>query len=154
MDEFGYKPEDIGRLVGKSRSHVANLLRLLQLPPPVQEMVDEGALSMGHARALIGVAEAEALARRIVAEGLSVRSVEDLVATHKSGSRSRARRAGARASEEDADIRALAETLSTLLGVKVALRHRPDGSGQLILHYKDVHQLDRLCRLLDPGEGF
>ena len=95
MDEFGYKPEDIGRLVGKSRSHVANLLRLLQLPPAVQELVDEGALSMGHARALIGVAEAEALARRIVAEGLSVRAVEDLVADRKgSGPRGRTRRAG------------------------------------------------------------
>ncbi len=155
MDEFGYKPDDIGRLVGKSRSHVANLLRLLQLPPAVQEMVDEGALSMGHARALIGVAEAEALAGRIVAEGLSVRSVEDLVAERKaSGAHGRTRRAGARASEEDADIRALAETLSTLLGTKVELRHRPDGSGRLVLHYRDVEQLDRLCRLLDPGEGF
>ena len=155
MDEFGYKPEDIGRLVGKSRSHVANLLRLLQLPPAVQELVDEGALSMGHARALIGVAEAEALARRIVAEGLSVRAVEDLVADRKgSGPRGRTRRAGSRATEEDADIRALAETLTTLLGVKVELRHRPDGGGRLILHYKDVIQLDRLCRLLDPGEGF
>ncbi len=154
MDEFGYKPEDIGRLVGKSRSHVANLLRLLQLPPAVQEMVDEGALSMGHARALIGVPDAERFARRIVSEGLSVRSVEDLVAGHKAGPRSQTQRAGTRAGEEDADIRALAETLSTLLGVKVELRHRPDGGGRLILHYKDVIQLDRLCRLLDPGEGF
>ncbi|GIX16121.1 MAG: chromosome partitioning protein ParB [Rhodothalassiaceae bacterium] len=154
IDEFGYGTEEVGRLVGKSRSHVANLLRLLQLPQAVQEMVEEGALAMGHARALVGVPDAEFLARRIAAEGLSVRAVEDLAAGAKAAGGGRRGRARRRRVVDDPDIRDLAETLGRLLGTRVDIRHRPDGGGRLVLHYRNIEQLDRFCRMLDPGRGF
>ncbi len=154
IDEFGYGTEEVGRLVGKSRSHVANLLRLLQLPQAVQEMVEEGALAMGHARALVGVPDAEFLARRIAAEGLSVRAVEDLAAGAKAAGGGRRGRARTRRVVDDPDIRDLAETLGRLLGTRVDIRHRPDGGGRLVLHYRNIEQLDRFCRMLDPGRGF
>lgn len=144
--EFGHSQEALARLVGKSRSHVANLMRLLDLPVAVQGAVMEGRLTMGHARALIGVEDAETMARLIEDKGLSVRAVEKLAQKAKG----KAPRGGiARASDvRDADISALEHHLADILGVKVQIGHRADGGGVLTLQYSTLDQLDMLCQRL------
>ncbi|RMF14924.1 MAG: ParB/RepB/Spo0J family partition protein [Alphaproteobacteria bacterium] len=155
IEEFGHSAEEIGRVVGKSRSHVANLLRLLKLPEEVREMVNEGALSMGHARALVGLDNALELARQTVAHGLSVRALEALVAAEKENLRpAKNKRRPSPAAAKDADTRALETTLEQALGLKADIRHRCDGSGELRLHYRDLEQLDELCRRLQGEDGF
>ncbi|MEM7694851.1 MAG: ParB/RepB/Spo0J family partition protein [Pseudomonadota bacterium] len=145
MDEFGHRQEDLAKLIGKSRSHVANTLRLLSLPPSIRASVAEGALSAGHARALVGVAGAEALADEVIRRGLSVRATEALVAAataEKEATRQR------RAPAESADTRALAKRLSTRLGLAVALSHKADDSGVLTIKYSSLDQLDDVCKRL------
>jgi ParB family chromosome partitioning protein len=143
IGEFGLKQDSVAQLVGKSRSHVANTLRLLNLPTRVREMVQAGTLSAGHARALLGAADPERLATIVAAKGLSVRQTEALAAaTPRDPS---ARRAAAR----DPDLAALERRLTERLGLKVAIR--PDGKGgQVTITYRDLDQLDGLLRLLDP----
>lgn len=143
IGEFGLKQDSVAQLVGKSRSHVANMLRLLNLPTRVREMVQAGTLSAGHARALLGAADPERLATIVAAKGLSVRQTEALAAaTPRDPS---ARRAAAR----DPDLAALERRLTERLGLKVAIR--PDGKGgQVTITYRDLDQLDGLLRLLDP----
>lgn len=147
--DFGHSQEALAALVGKSRSHVANLLRLLDLPDDVQALVVEGALSMGHARALIGHADALALARRVVAEGLSVRAVEALV--RRPSPDNRARRSSV-PKAQDADIAAVERHLSELLGVPVAIHYKGSGAGALTLAFASLDQLDMLCQRLS-GES-
>lgn len=145
MDEFGHKADALGKLIGKSRSHVANLLRLLSLPDPVQAMVVEGRLSPGHARALIGSSDPEALARMVERMGLSVRATEDMVARLERPSRPAKPR---REVEDDPNTRALVRRLSDRLGLEVDLAHRKDESGTLTIRYSTLDQLDAVCRLL------
>lgn len=145
-DELGHSTEAIGRMTGKSRPHIANLLRLLELPATVQAMVADGTLGMGHARALIGVPDAEALARKVVSEGLSVRAVESLVRQRKGGDGRGRRARPARAN--DADIAALETHLADLLGLGVRITHKGDGAGTLTLDYSSLDQLDMLCQRL------
>ena len=134
--------EDVAEVVGKSRSHVANALRLLQLPAPVQALVRAKRLSAGHARALVGAPDAEGLARRIVEEGLNVREAEAL---GRGGAPARPRsRPGAR---QTPDTLALQRDLSELLGLKVQIADR-DGAGELRISYATLEQLDDLCRRL------
>lgn len=147
--DFGHNAEGIGKLVGKSRSHIANLLRLLELPDEVQTLVGQGALTMGHARALIGHPEAAALARKVIAEGLSVRAVEALV--RRPGDR-RPARAGAAPQAHDADIAAVERHLAELLGVAVAIHYKGAGAGALTLGFATLDQLDMLCQRLS-GES-
>jgi ParB family chromosome partitioning protein len=148
IDEFGHTQDALGKLVHKSRSHVANLLRLLDLPTPVQRHVIEGSLSMGHARALIGAPDPAALARRVIDEGLSVRDTEKLARAAKP----RARGAGERRDAGgDADIGALEHQLGDLLGLKVRINHGARG-GTLSLAYTTLDQLDMVCQRLS-GEG-
>lgn len=150
MDRFGHTQEKLAEVLGKSRSHIANLLRLLNLPPAVIEMVEQGSLSSGHARALITADDPLALARKVVAQGLSVRATEALVksAAARSSEPDQSRRPSPSA-EKDADTRALESDLSAATGMKVTLAHKPGGeAGQLTLHYLSLEQLDDLCRKL------
>lgn len=139
-EEFGHTQEALAGAVGKSRSHVANTLRLLSLPAALHQMLDDGRLSAGHARALIGQPEAERLAQLVVAGALSVRETEALV-------RRAARPAGQPASSRPADPHAaeIARQLSTKLGLDVQLQPRARG-GSLTIRYRDLAQLDALLR--------
>ena len=143
--QFDYGPAEIARVVGKSRSHVANTLRLLNLPKSVQRYLIEGKLTAGHARALLAHDNPEALARAIVAKGLSVREVEALVQEGASArgkpSRARPRRV------KDADTAALEKRLSDALGLVVEIVQRGSG-GELRIRYKNFEQLDAVARKL------
>lgn len=145
IGEFGHTQEALARLVHKSRSHVANLLRLLDLPQGVRQMVIEGAIEMGHARALIGAPDPEALAREVVARGLSVRETEKLAREAKPDA---ARRKGpGEAPERNADIAALERQLGDVLGLNVRIAHGGKG-GTLTLSYSTLDQLDMVCQRL------
>jgi ParB family transcriptional regulator, chromosome partitioning protein len=148
IDEFGHSQEELGRLVHKSRSHVANLLRLLGLPEAVRDMVASGALSMGHARALVSAQDPESLAQEVVKRGLSVRETERLV---QSSRPRKSREAPIEYKGADADIAALERQLGDLLGLSVSIRHRPDG-GAVTLAYSSLDQLDMICQRLS-GES-
>ncbi|MBY8829113.1 ParB/RepB/Spo0J family partition protein [Hephaestia sp. CMS5P-6] len=148
IDEFGHTQDALGKLVHKSRSHVANLLRLLELPQSIQRHVIDGALSMGHARALIGAPDPAALARRVIDEGLSVRDIEKLARAAKPRAKGAGDRRGAGG---DADIVALEHQLGDLLGLNVRISHGPKG-GTLSVAYTTLDQLDMICQRLS-GEG-
>ncbi|MEP2546363.1 MAG: ParB/RepB/Spo0J family partition protein, partial [Alphaproteobacteria bacterium] len=144
MDEFGHTQEALAKAVGKSRSHVANMLRLLGLPDVVKAMVDKGELSAGHARALLSATAPEALARQVVDQGLSVRQTEQLVQRAATAKSIGARRGP---KEKDADTRALETDLSDLLGLRVAIAAK-GREGSVTLYYKSLDQLDGLLQRL------
>lgn len=151
MDKFGHTQEKMAEALGKSRSHIANLLRLLTLPEPVIDMVRSGDLSAGHARALIPASDPLKLAQAIVKGGLSVRAAEALVRNELKGDATPTKTSSNAASreEKDADTRALEGDLSASLGMKVTLDHKPgQESGQLAIKYDSLEQLDELCRIL------
>ena len=150
LGEYGHTQEALAKIVHKSRSHVANLLRLLELPDPVQDKVVDGSLTMGHARALLGAPDVERLAEQVVVRGLSVRDTEKLTREKKARAPSGP---GDKAvpAEPDADIIALQTQLADLLGVSVQIAHGPKG-GTLTLSYSTLDQLDMLCQRL-TGEG-
>lgn len=146
IGEHHYSQADLAQVIGKSRSHVANTLRLLKLPESVRAMVSAGTLSAGHARALVTAENPEVLAKRIADEGLSVRQIEMLmqpdppkVAKTKENS---ARQ------EKDSDTLALERSLGDLLGLKVAISFKKDGTGDLRISYSSLEQLDDICRRL------
>lgn len=151
MDRFGHTQEMIAAALGKSRSHIANILRLLTLPPEVMGYVRDGKLSAGHARALITAEDPSELARRVISRGLSVRETEAL-ARSAAGGQLRKGRASARdgqRDEKDADTRALEQDLSANLRMSVVIDHRPsEGGGQVIIRYKTLEDLDQLCQIL------
>ena len=136
LEEFGCTQERLSTVVGRSRPHIANTLRLLALPEPVRGLVDDGSLSAGHARALLGDPDPVGLARRTVADGLSVRRIERLVRERQRGY---ARPAAAR----DADVLALEGELADALGLRVSIAQRGEG-GSLSLHYRNLEELDDL----------
>lgn len=146
--EFGYTQNDLARVIGKSRSHVANTLRLSKLPEPVRRMVSEGAVSAGHARALLSVSDPELMAKKIVAEGLSVRDIERVVQEEARGETKSALSSGRPRAEKDADTRALEKALEEALGLSVSIAHRASGSGEVKIGYATLEQLDALCRRL------
>lgn len=150
MDRFGHTQEKLAEALGKSRSHIANLLRLLNLPEPVLDMVRNSDLSAGHARALITSDDPVGLARMVVARGLSVRETEKLAKSGGEEAKPTTRASsGGGAGTKDADTKALEGDLSAQLGMKVHIDHKPGAdSGKLVLHYSDLEQLDDLCRLL------
>lgn len=141
IEQFDYTQQDLAQVIGKSRSHVANTLRLLRLPEDVREMVSSGSLTAGHARTLITAEDPATLARQIVSGGLSVREAEalsqqrDIAGTKKPS---------ASAQERDADTVALERRLSDALGLSVSLAHSERG-GKLEIRYKTLEQLDGLC---------
>ncbi|VDC21897.1 ParB/RepB/Spo0J family partition protein [Pseudogemmobacter humi] len=149
IDRFGHTQEKIAEALSKSRSHVANLLRLLNLPDKVQLMVREGALSAGHARALINAPDSLSLARSVAARGLSVRETEKLVKEAGDPKPVREERTS-RGAEKDADTRALEGDLTAQLGMSVRIDHRDPG-GSLVISYRDLEELDLLCQLLSSG---
>lgn len=147
--EYKHSADDIARLVGKSRSHVANMMRLTKLPEQVQAYIAEGKLSAGHARALIGVPDPAAAAKRIVEEGLNVRQAEALA--HEEGVPERKpQKARAGAAAKDPDTLALEKRVSDVLGLKVSVDHRNPG-GTVQIKYKDLDQLDDILRRLEAG---
>src|SRR3546814_4058973 len=121
--EFGHSQEALSRLVGKSRSHVAHLMRLLDLPSMVQEMVTVGELSMGHARALIGVPDCEGLARAVADKGLSVRETEKLATRATPGGSNGKISVSKTSSRDDADLASLEQHLADLLGLHLQINH-------------------------------
>lgn len=146
IQEFDYTQNDLASVIGKSRSHVANTLRLLKLPEPVKQYLNDGALTAGHARALIAAPDPAALARRIVEEGLTVRSAETMAQASISEPHGRAKAAKP---DKDADTKALEKRLSDALGLAVEIAHKPSGAGEVRLRYKSLDQLDEIIRRLE-----
>lgn len=149
MNKFGHTQEKMAEALGKSRSHIANLLRLLNLPATVQEMVTDGRLSAGHARTLITAEQPETLAQAIVSKGLSVREAERLAKGGGTNPKPRPRPRDGMQFDKDADTKALEGDLSAALGMTVQIDHK-DGaeSGSVIVSYGTLEQLDSLCALL------
>ncbi|MCA6123348.1 ParB/RepB/Spo0J family partition protein [Bradyrhizobium sp. WSM 1704] len=151
-DEFKRSQEEIAKIVGKSRSHVANMMRLTKLPNEVQALIAKGDLSAGHARALIGVPDPLAAAKRIVAEGLNVRQAEALA--HEEGVPERKpqkpRASAAARIAKDADTLALEKRVSDALGLAVTVSHRDPG-GTVQISYRNLEQLDEVVRRLEGG---
>jgi ParB family chromosome partitioning protein len=153
MNEFSHTQEDLSRAVGKSRSHVANMLRLLKLPEGVKVLVDDGALSMGHARALLNAPDAEIIAREVVDRGLSVRETEKLAASAKPRPpRASKSKSKIPAAPKDADTLALERDLSMLLGLKVAISLKGE-KGEVAIQFETLEQLDDVLYRLkrDPA---
>ena len=148
--EYKHSAEEIAKLVGKSRSHVANMMRLTRLPDQVQAYIAEGKLSAGHARALINLPDPAAAAKRIVEEGLNVRQTEALAHEEGVPERKPQKTRGA-ATAKDSDTVALEKRVSDVLGLKVSVDHRDPG-GTVQIKYKDLDQLDEILRRLEAGK--
>lgn len=147
MQKFGHTQEKVSEALGKSRSHIANLMRLLNLPDDVQVMLREGHLSAGHARALVTTDNASELARKVVKDGLSVRQTEKLA--KKTGSLVEQTKKSRPKTHKDADTVALEGDLSANLGMKVAVDHVSGGeNGKITITYQTLDELDELCRIL------
>jgi len=144
IEEFKNTQEDLARRVGKSRSHVANALRLLGLPEPVKALLEQGRLTAGHARALLSGADPAALAEQVVARGLNVRQTERLAQQRRSAPSAKTTR------EKDADTLALERDLSALLGLRVTISIQGRG-GALTIHYRTLEQLDDVLKRLTQG---
>ncbi len=152
MFKFGHTQEKLSEALGKSRSHIANLMRLLNLPESVQDMVARGDLSAGHARTLVTAPKPEELAQVIVKKGLSVRAAEKLARDATPSEKRRKPRDGAFTFDKDADTKALEGDLSAALGMKVLIDHKPGAeSGKLTVSYDTLEQLDALCGLLSAN---
>ncbi|TRD22781.1 ParB/RepB/Spo0J family partition protein [Palleronia caenipelagi] len=147
MSQFGHTQEKLAEALGKSRSHIANSLRLLKLPVDVLAKIESGELTAGHARALITSDDATELAHQVVSQNLSVRETEQLVRAGKQPAKPR--RTAHRPTEKDADTRALELDLSAHLGLTVRVDHVPETErGKLVISYANLSELDDLCRLL------
>lgn len=148
MEEFEHTQQDMARVIGKSRSHVANMLRLLALPESVKNLLDEGTITAGHARALLTATSPEELAKRVVRDGLNVRQTEKLTQTASPESRARPDRGE---EKKDSDTLSLERDVSNLLGLKVRIQFGR-GGGKLILHYDSLDQLDDILHRLSHGQ--
>jgi ParB family chromosome partitioning protein len=140
IEKFNYTQDALGHTIGRSRSHIANTIRLLQLPQTVQDYIYSGKLSAGHARTLVGQADPEAMALEFIEGRVNVREAEDR------GRKAKGKKK--RAHGKDADTRALEQSLSTQLGLTVTIGHKGDKGGELKIAYKTLEQLDDLCRKL------
>ncbi len=151
MERFGYTQEQVAEVVGKSRSHLANMLRLLKLPMSVQTLLQDGKLTAGHARALIGHDDAEHIARRIVEEDLNVRAVELLMQGSDKEPSGGGKSKSQPARDKDADTRAFEKDMTDALGLKVEIRRGSGESGQLTISYGNFDQLEYIRnRLVHP----
>jgi ParB family transcriptional regulator, chromosome partitioning protein len=150
MDEFDHGQDDVAKIVGKSRSHVANTLRLLKLSEPVKAYIHSGKLSAGHARLLVGQPNAEAFAEEIVARGLNVRQVETMARRDGKKQVRELRRTGRIG--PDPDAAALEKRLTDVLGLTVRILHRVDGEGVISIRYRTLEQLDDITRRLETGQ--
>ncbi|MEP3276460.1 MAG: ParB/RepB/Spo0J family partition protein [Stappiaceae bacterium] len=146
ISEFSYSQNELAKIIGKSRSHVANTLRLLKLPNSVKDYLAEGLLTAGHARALITVEDPAALAEIIVEKGLTVREAEKLAQNPDAVNKPAA---GLQSKpEKDADTKALEKRLTDGLGLKIAIQHKNDGKGEMRIRYASLEQLDNICKIL------
>lgn len=143
IDEFSHTQEALAQIVGKSRSHVANTLRLLNLPDSVKDLVREGTLSAGHARALVGLDNAETLAKQIVAKDLNVRQVEELVAKQKNPEVKEPKKA------KDEDIVEIEKDLNKKLGLRIKISPSKQGGGKVVLQYASAAELDMIIDILE-----
>ena len=150
VEEFKHTQEALAKTIGKSRSHIANTLRLLNLPDPVQDMIVEGKLSAGHGRALLSAKDPLVLAQKIAAQGLNVRQTERLVQNEREpeGDKPRAPKAAASARAKDPDTLALERDLTALLGLKVTIEFEGQG-GSVTIHYQTLEQLDDVLHRLN-----
>ncbi len=146
IEEFKHTQDDLARIIGKSRSHIANTLRLLNLPTPIKALIAQNELTPGHARALIGAENPEVLAHHVVKKGLTVRQTERLARSEKPAEKKR-RPPSAPVQEKDADTLALERDLSALLGLKVTIKFSGDG-GALVIEYQSLEQLDDVLNRL------
>lgn len=152
MDDYGHTQEKLAAVLGKSRSYVANMVRLLVLPVDVQMMMHDGKISAGHAKVLVNVAQPLSLAQRIVAEGLSVRETERLAAGEDKNRPTKAS-AARKAIEKDVNVLALEKDLTDKLGLKVIIDLKGSGKGAVRVEYKSLDQLDEVIRRLN-GSSF
>ena len=151
IEAFGHTQEQLSQSLGRSRSHIANALRLLTLPDDVQAHLAAGRLSSGHARALVTTDNASELARQIIAKGLSVRETERL-ARHVTGKPAKAARKAAAPAQKDSDTRALEQDLAANLSMAVSINHKDvSGAGEMVIRYRDLDQLDTLCQMLSSS---
>ncbi|MCK9992547.1 MAG: ParB family transcriptional regulator, chromosome partitioning protein [Alphaproteobacteria bacterium] len=146
IDEYDHSQEDVGRIVGKSRSHIANMLRLLALPESLQHMLEDGRLSAGHGRTLITASDPEALAQQIVTGRLSVRDAEALAKGRKPQGPKK------QPPHKDPNIRALEEQLSNSLGLRVSIISNADESGAISVSYKTLEQFESICERLQARQ--
>ena len=155
MDKFGHTQEKLAEALGKSRSYIANLLRLLNLPDTVQDYLKEGKLSIGHARALITTDNATSIARQVVEVGLSVRETEKLVKRLAQGSENSDATPKQRppsAADKDADTKALEGDLSAAIGMSVSVNHdSKNEKGTVVIGYSSLDQLDDICRIINSN---
>lgn len=150
IDRFGRTQQEIADAVGKSRPHIANMLRLLALPEDLQEMVRDGRLSSGHARAILTAPDPRGLAQKAISEGLNVREVERLAQQAKDEKHGPRVSSGAAADTKSADTRALEQSLSNALGLEVTITDK-NGAGEVKVSYKTLEQLDDVIRRLRGG---
>jgi ParB family transcriptional regulator, chromosome partitioning protein len=142
IEQYAYTQQQLADAIGKSRSHIANTMRLMSLPEAIQQQIEEGTLTAGHARSLIATEQPEELANKIIKLNLTVRQAEDLARgqTSKIGKSTKP--------EKDADTKALEKTMSDALGLGVAIQHKGDLGGAVQIHYKSLEQLDEIVRRL------
>ncbi len=143
INEFSHTQEALSQIVGKSRSHIANMLRLLNLPEEVQALVKEGKLSAGHARALVGLENALSLAKTIIEKDLNVRQVEELVAKQKEPKKEKAPKA------KDEDLESIEKDLNRELGLRIKITPSKQGGGKVVLQYASVAELDMIIEILE-----
>ncbi len=146
ITEFSHTQEALSQIVGKSRSHIANTLRLLNLPQEIQNMVKEGKLSAGHARALVGLDNAVELAKQIIAKDLNVRQVEDLVAKQKEPKKEKT------ATKKDQDLTDIENDLNKELGLRIKITPSKQGGGKVVLQYASPAELDMILDILDKSK--
>jgi ParB family chromosome partitioning protein len=150
MVEFSYTQENLSKIIGKSRSHIANMLRLADLPAGVRKLLMERKLTAGHGRALLSVKDPVQVAKRVIDDGLSVRQVEEIAQNdNATPAKVEAKAAKPAKAEKDPDTRALERALQDVLGLTVSIDHKGKG-GELRIKYKTLEQLDGLCRRLNP----
>lgn len=150
IDRFGHTQEDVAQAVAKSRSHIANMMRLLNLPDAIQRYVAAGQLSAGHARAIATAPNAEDLAEEIIAKGMSVREAERLAKGVEAPEKKSASKSNGSGEDKDADTRALEADITSRLGLSVDIHHGAKG-GEIRVHYQTLEQLDDVCRRLSGG---
>ncbi|QFU14976.1 ParB/RepB/Spo0J family partition protein [Microvirga thermotolerans] len=151
MAEFSYTQEKLSKVIGKSRSHIANMMRLSDLPEPVKTLLVNRQITAGHGRALLSVKDPVAVAKRILDQGLSVRQVEEIAQADQAEATPKLETKSVKfKAEKDPDTRALEKALEDVLGLAVSIDHRGQG-GELRIRYKTLEQLDGLCRRLNPA---
>jgi len=149
MHEFAYTQEKLSKIVGKSRSHIANTLRLLTLPQSVKDLINQGRLSAGHARTLVGLDNAAELAEKIITEGLSVRQAEELVSNVKSLPSSADKKHPSAKKTKDSELLRLENELSQKFGLKVQINAGQKGKGKVILCYNDLSELETIIEKIE-----